>query len=126
MRNLVALLAAGTLLAGCASDPYPRDRSYGRDALLGGALGAAAGAAVGNAVGGKTSTVVGGALGAAVGAAIATEPYRRYDGYERYDSGYASPRYRSYGGYGYDDPSARGSYHDSDYGYRSYRSGWGY
>ena len=124
MRHLVLLFSAGVMLAGCAHDPYsPRDPSYSRDALVGGALGAAAGAAVGNAVGGKTSTVVGGALGAAVGAAIATEPHRRPYGsaeYERYDSDYRSssyPRYR---------------YYDSDYRYsdypqtRYYRNDWGY
>jgi hypothetical protein len=68
MSQFFLLITAGVMLAGCAHDPYsPRDPSYSRDALVGGALGAAAGAAVGNAVGGKTSTVVGGALGAAVG-----------------------------------------------------------
>lgn len=64
MKSAMVILAAGTLAAGCATDPYGDDTL--ESAGTGAALGAVAGAGVGAVVGGL-SPIEGALIGAAVG-----------------------------------------------------------
>ncbi|MCJ7422382.1 YMGG-like glycine zipper-containing protein [Sphingomicrobium astaxanthinifaciens] len=105
MKTGGAMLAAGLLVTGCATDPYGYDDPYyaGRDnqqlerAAKGAAIGGIAGAAVGAVVDG-VSVVEGAAAGAAIGAVAGAvikgrQYYRDTQGYCYYVDDNGNPVY---------------------------------
>ena len=69
MKKAIMIMAAVSLMAGCATDPYTGQSKVANTAW-GTGIGAAAGAGIGALIGGEKGALIGAGVGAASGAAV--------------------------------------------------------